>query len=596
MMKQNVRWKVLFTCMMALLLLLCSGCGNKATKSTEHEPITLCNLYELLSPHFFEKVQEACPDVNLEPTFYKGKNGSGYALATLEHGDIPDIYLSTQFFSPEKQKEYLLDLSGYDFINNYSTTMLNEIDNDGSIYLIPCNFMLVGIAYNKTILEENGWELPNSLEELEALAPKIEAAGYKTVTCASGLEGYPFNYFFNIGNTTYFSTAAGAEWKRDFSQGKAKAAGNEELLEAAEYFKRWVDNGFITLPKDPDDVFSEDQFLRGESVFYLSLGLQKFSYTKEDGTVYEFGVMPWLSEDGSQNMLTRDMKLYFGINKELAEKGNEQKLEDALKVLSFITSDEGQEALVDNQDNAVLFNSPLAGSQVPEKSPYYHLNHLVKSGNTVQLVYVGWESLIVPIARDIQMLINGEITPEQLLEEFDKSYAEVASGGDEGVLGVVETDLTLEETTKLVANAMGIATDADAAIVSLGCYYAGGKGNPHGVPWHLYAGNIGTEQVNMVRNDGTSMYVLELTGAEIKSLAEGGFDLYNNGHPFTYVLHTKGDMELDDDTMYKLVMGANELTDAWTEKATTVELSPKDAIMEYVSALGTFGPEDISWN
>lgn len=595
-MKRNLTSKLLCILTVVLLLSLCCGCSKTTTQSTEHEPITMCNLYELLSPHFLEKVQEACPDVNLDLSFYKGKNGSGYALQTLEHGDIPDIYLSTLFFSPEKQKEYLLDLSGYEFINHYSTTMLNEIDNDGSIYLIPCNFQLVGIAYNKTIMEENGWEVPNSLEELEKLAPAIEAAGYKAVTAASGLEGYPFNYFFNIGNTTYFSTAAGTEWKRDFSQGKAKATGNEELLEAVKYFKRWVDDGFIQLSDDPDDIFNEDRFLNGESVFFLSLGLQQFTHTKEDGTVYEFGVIPWLSEDGSNNMLTRNVKLYFGINKELAEKGNEQKLEDALKVLSFVASDEGQDALVANQDTAWLHTSPLAGGEISEKNPYYPYNDLVKSGNTVPLVYVGWETIIVPLARDIQKLIDGEITPEQLLEAFDKSYEEVATNTGEEILGIAEADLTLEDTTRLVANAMGTAVDADAAIVSLGGYYVGGQGNPHGVPWYLYAGNVTSEQVNMIRNNGTTMSVLELTGAEIKALAEGGFDLYGNGQPFTYVLYTKANMELEDHTTYRLVVGSNELTAEWSEKATVIEMSPKDAISQYVSELGTFGPEDIQWN
>ena len=91
------------------------------------------------------------------------------------------------------------------------------------------------------------------------------------------------------------------------------------------------------------------------------------------------------------------------------------------------------------------------------------------------------------------------------------------------------------------------------------------------------------------------MSVFELTGAEIKSLAKEGFDLYGNGHPFKYVLYTKGNMELDDNTVYKLVMGSREFTEDWAEKATVVELSPKDAIVQYVSALGTFGPDDIQW-
>ncbi len=37
---------------------------------------------------------------------------------------------------------------------------------------------------------------------------------------------------------------------------------------------------------------------------------------------------------------------YFGLSKELAEPGNEQKLEDALRVMEFFSTQEGQTAVL----------------------------------------------------------------------------------------------------------------------------------------------------------------------------------------------------------------------------------------------------------
>ena len=45
----------------------------------------------------------------------------------------------------------------------------------GELYSIPKNYETMIYFYNKTLFEENGWSLPNNLEEVEALAAKIKA-------------------------------------------------------------------------------------------------------------------------------------------------------------------------------------------------------------------------------------------------------------------------------------------------------------------------------------------------------------------------------------------------------------------------------------
>ncbi len=409
-------------CAAALALTALGGCaageGAGADTAQEHEPLTVCNLNNLFSDDFIEVFQETHPEVSFEASAYRGANGSGLALTTLETGDIPDVYISTYPLSPESQREHLIDLSGYGFVSNYTTTMLNSVRNEGGVYLLPSCFQMTGISYNKTLMEENGWAVPNSFEELLALVPEIEAAGLDVMRCMFDLDGYPFNYFFNILNTDYFHTAQGSQWKADFSSGAAKAAGNEELLAGVEYFKRWIDAGLIT---DEADFTRrpQDAFMDGECVFFLSLGLSSYENTTEDGRTFEFDVMPWLSDDGSTNTLTTTTSRYFGLSKRLLEPGNEQKLADALSLMKFISTEEGQEALVAQTAQPSLYTAPLLGSGVPEESPFHHLEYLVEEGRTVQLVYAGWEELIVPMAQDIRRLVTGEVDAAGLLEEFD---------------------------------------------------------------------------------------------------------------------------------------------------------------------------------
>ena len=54
---------------------------------------------------------------------------------------------------------------------------LQDISDDGAIYMLPSAYSCIGITYNKTLLEEHGWSLPKSFTDLENLAAEAKEAG-----------------------------------------------------------------------------------------------------------------------------------------------------------------------------------------------------------------------------------------------------------------------------------------------------------------------------------------------------------------------------------------------------------------------------------
>lgn len=58
-----------------------------------------------------------------------------------------------------------------------------------------------------------------------------------------------------------------------------------------------------------------------------------------------------------------------------------------------------------------------------------------------------------------------------------------------------------------------------------------------------------------------------------------------------FLLKTK----LEDDTVYRLVIAADELLEMMQEKAEIFDISTKDAIIDYVREYGAFGAYDIVW-
>lgn len=557
-----------------------------SSSRSEETELTISNFNYMITEKFLSAFHEAYPEVKLKVISYNGMNGSGFARRSLEAGDIPDIYLSTQNFSKEAQEQYLIDLSNYDFINHYPDKLLSTQDVNGGIYLLPCGYQLLGINYNKTILEDNGWSVPESFTEFVALKEQIEAAGYQAVGNGMDLDGYPFNFFFSLGNTVYFGTPEGTAWKENFVKGTAAASDNEGLKKSADYFKKWVDSGLIT-----DEHIERREFLEGACVFYIGLGINEYEVTTEDGETYEFGIMPWLSEDGSNNMLTRNVSRRIGISKSLENPGNERKLEDALKVMEYLSTVEGQQALMETSSEM----PSLIENEIREDSPYWEISDMVYEGRTAPMVYVDWEELLVPMARKIKLMIDQEVDSEELLASFDRVYEEVSRDDSANIYGRSPQRLTWEATARLAAIAEGKAVDADCAMISLQNSADQNVGNRMGLAWYLYEGDIDADMVNIICPRSSSISVLEMTGAEIKAMRDAGFVQEANNQLYSYILVTKGDIELEDHGLYRLAVSSGELSEDMREQAEEIEISAGQAIEAYVRELGTVSEDVIRW-
>ena len=92
---------------------------------------------------------------------------------------------------------------------------------------------------------------------------------------------------------------------------------------------------------DPiDDAVTREDFIKGNTLFML--GSQN-GITDSDTTTDEFGLMPYLSEDGSKNIYILSVGRYYGLNKQL--ENDSQKLKDALKVMEVLSTVEGTSSL-----------------------------------------------------------------------------------------------------------------------------------------------------------------------------------------------------------------------------------------------------------
>lgn len=547
-MKLWKNWRAGFLTALLLAAVL-SGCGQDGPADSQprdgtesaHAPVTIVTGGKTYAA-FVELLKETHPEVNLEFISYAGRNTSRYSERSLESGEIADIFSTTIFPSGELQQKYLIDLSDRDMINNYTTAMLDAAEVDGGIYLLPAGYTLTGIAYNKTILEENNWPVPQSFQDLLDLAPLIREAGYQPVNMNTRLTGATFGAFFGLGSTNFLYTPEGVKWKSNFLNGSATAAGALEPV--ADYMQKWIDAGLIDnyYYTNPDQSCGND-FKARKFVFRLNMSPVS---SIEGGD--QFGFLPYFSEDGTNNMLVRQISRYYGLNKTLAEPGNEQKLEDALKVLELMNTPEGYEALSggDTMDIA-----PLKLTSFPEDSVYNEVVDLIQNNYIVDAYGQEWEPYVIPvIERYGTDWIDGKITSGEFLAGMDIVNEELRAGDNTALLASCPEGLSREDTARLIAIAEGRAAGADAAVVSLGAFHGFADGanveSRISVSGRLFPGEVLMNDVNMIADTTSNVLAVQMSGKELNALVQGGLDLYGDGNPFSYFLAVKGGGEIDE--------------------------------------------------
>lgn len=597
------------TCSVSLL----SGCGNKENKevaekteeksaeqnSTEepetegHEPITMLSCFNGMG-QFIDVLNEKYPEINLEVIPYSGANMTAYVHDELSTNHMPDIYTSTTYFpGQEDLSDRLIDMSSYDFTSNYAEVRLRDVSDDGAIYMLPTYYSCLGITYNKTLLEKHGWTLPTTFAELEELAEKAREAGCDLALDQASLPGYGFQYFCNIMDTDFLNTIDGRQWQRDFLNSKTNIKDSDEMMQSLSTLEKWKELGMLNGSTDGDgDADVKAEMAEGNTLFMLGA---TNNFTKEDSDD-EFGLMPYLSQDGTQNALILNIGRYVGLNKKLEEDGNEQKLEDAVHVMEVLSSVEGMMALTSGYEDSTLL--PLQDYTIPETSYYKQIEDDLNAGMTAPFIYAGWDNLIVPVGEVMLDYIKDKATLDDVIQSFDDN--QVLLNDDETAIVTTTTEeLDTDACAKLVGISFGKASGADLALVSKNKWHKGANGygslNLHGVSGSLFPMGIKDQEIVSILPTGWrgNIETVTLTGKRIKELMESGYEMGDLSYP--YELVTPENMEIEDDTTYTVAICGVSDAVAKEGNLTDTGILGLDAATEYLSQFKTLSESDLVW-
>ena len=564
-----------------------------------HDPITICLPY-LYSSNFVALVRETYPEINLQVIPYGGANTSAFLDDMVKAGDLPDICTLTQY-SPDvlDVSDKMLDLSGYAFTDNYVESRLRDVVANGAIYLLPSHYSCLGITYNKTLLERHGWSVPTSLNELEELAEKAAQADVQLCLDQLQYPGYGFQYLCNIADTDFLGTLEGRQWQRDFLAGKATLAGTPGMMEAMGLVERWRDNGMLNDLATDDDALTRATMLEGNTLFMLGSS-NGFSKASDNGD--EFGLMPYLSVDGTQNVFILTVGRYYGLNKRLGQAGNERKLADALHVIELLSSVEGINSLL-SEDTRIQVLQPLRDYRPAESSYYNDIADDLNAGHTVPFIYAGWENGLVPMGNSMISFIRGEKQIEDVVRDVDAAQDAIVNNSPE-VYTTVTEKIETRGCTWLLGRAFAQATGIDVALLSETAVLEGLDGsdqNKDGVSGCLFALPMTDYEITTILpvNIGWSgtLKTVTLTGARLEELEKLGYDRegLGEGNTYPYVLVKPESLELKPDKTYTAVIsGATDavLAEGDAQQSDVVGL---EAAKEFFSGFESLSNAEVAW-
>lgn len=546
---------------------------------------------------FLDLAEDTYPDIRLEYNAYAGADPTAYSWAQMQADDIPDVFITSRILDAGLAKERLADLSGYGFTDDISPSLLDTPANDGGTYLLPVCNTLHGIYYNKTLMEENHWEVPTDIDGLETLCIQIQNKGMTPGLVCTKTNDDPFFAVFNLAKADWLGTPEGADWEQAFLDGSASAAGvwDPTMKEV----QRYLNMGMFTA--DPQDR-SNQKLIQEElgsrrAVFCTSMA----SVTGTDlPNGDELGMMPYISGDGKKNAYIYSPAGYIGISRRLTQPGNEKKLENAVKLLSLLYSPEGQAAFTTERTPCIL--SALDDADVPEDAFLYDAWQAQRQGRVFPVTYTGWEEVLFDMGRMYKEWFRGTEgvdgpTAITLMDGIQTAYLNLPE--HIGASFCESTDnFTLEETAALAGKALGSAVGADAAMIPAATFYEKGEGLKCGISGKLYKGPIDMETLLAVSPGYDGEYaLLTMTGAQAKELAEEGFDPDRDEKAYPYILTVKGGGKLEDDKTYQVAF----LMESYTHKtgelyhAQVEKGSFRDFLREWLKGQGSVSPDGNPW-
>lgn len=384
--------------------------------SAEEEPVTLTILAGQsttdagIEDMIDEALAEVYPNITLEWECVDWGNDFQPKMQQYMQSGLPDIMIGKAQDVATYAPQGILAEIGEEYLAAGLDAARENVTIDGKTYGLVYNALYQGVYYNRTMFEENGWEVPKTIEELQAIIDDCIAKGITpfashmvdTWSIGNVTMQFMMNDVFNNDPT----------WGDKFRAGEVSFADSEAAQTAYKYNELIFNNTY-------EDTFSTEQtdcdarMVLGEAAMKVSgsWSIQNFLDIDES---FDFGIFPFPNQTG-------DSKLIFEPNICIMTSASTEHQDAVNKVLEVLTT---------NKDLAVeIYDYTKTASMLKDVSPTFDnpsqadIDKYAAEGMVVdvtlgnnQLVWGGFQE---ENAKDIAAWLQGDATFEDALAASD---------------------------------------------------------------------------------------------------------------------------------------------------------------------------------
>lgn len=330
-------------------------------------------------------------------------------------GKCPDVYLH---WTGGPMREYIKSGYAQDITSiveklglrdKYTQAALDQATVDGKIYALPVKNQSVAMFfYDKKLWQEKGYQIPKTIEELDQLCAKMKADGITPFALANKAQWTGSMYY------CYLTARYGGSEVITKAYDQSGSMVNDATKKAGDKIGEWVKKGYFpegVNSLSPDDGEDRALLYKGAGMM-LQGSWQVASIKTENPDFYKnMGVFAFPTASDSK----ADQSLVLGTlgDNFLSFNCTGKKLEEAVKMAAYYTSDEWMKLDIDNGNLP-----PLKGAKSSEPA-WQEISSIIDKASDVQLWWDQYlpSSVAAVHKSSTQKLFDGSASSEDVAKE-----------------------------------------------------------------------------------------------------------------------------------------------------------------------------------
>ena len=390
--------------------------GTAVMVKADDEPVTLTVLAGQsttdagIEDMIDEALAEKYPNITLEWECVDWGNDFQPKMQQYMQSGLPDIMIGKAQDVSTYAPQGVLGEIDSTYLDRGLDAARENVTIDGKTYGLVYNAMYQGVYYNKAMFKENGWEIPKTLDDLQAIIDDCKEKGI-TPFASHMVDTWSIgNMSMQFAMNDVFNKTP--DWGDKFRAGEVSFSDSEDMQNALNYNKLIYDNTF-------EDTFSTEQtdcdakMVLGDAAMKVSgsWSIQNFLDIDEN---FDFGIFPFPNQTG-------DSKLIFEPNITIMTSANTEHQDAVNDFLDLMSSDKDLAVeILDYTKTASMLKdvTPTFNNPSQEDIDKYAAEDMIVDvtlGNN-QLVWGGFQE---ENAKDIAAWLQGQESLEDCLKACD---------------------------------------------------------------------------------------------------------------------------------------------------------------------------------